>query len=193
MLALQFRKHPGGLSSMMFAFAALVIHRCGVSLPFYFIRLTSGIVIPVSSARLTLTPTLTRPLRIVTCLLSMVTMRRSRRKYVLTMVSGIYTRIRLAKIASSFFLLRCAVCLFYSTGIITYVYCHFACSVNMPDPDHIFSSCKYIAKRLFEINERGTYQDPSMLTPDKRTRQDEEIFQTARLVNCGWFGFGESR
>ena len=46
MLALQFRKHPGGLSSMMFAFAALVIHRCGVSLSFSSIRLTSGIVYP---------------------------------------------------------------------------------------------------------------------------------------------------
>ncbi|KAL9713581.1 hypothetical protein Ac2012v2_003192 [Leucoagaricus gongylophorus] len=47
----------------------------------------------------------------------------------------------------------------------------------------------YIAKRLFDINERGGYQDPSTLTPDKRAHQDEEIFQTARLVNCGWFGF----
>ena len=46
MLALQFRKHPGGLSFMMFAFAALVIHRYGVSLPFSSIRITSGIVCP---------------------------------------------------------------------------------------------------------------------------------------------------
>ncbi|KXN87397.1 Psi-producing oxygenase A [Leucoagaricus sp. SymC.cos] len=46
----------------------------------------------------------------------------------------------------------------------------------------------YIAKRLFEINERGTYVDPSTLTPDKRAAQDEELFQTARLINCGWFG-----
>ena len=136
MLALQFRKHPGGLSSLMFAFAALVIHRCGVSLPVSSMRL-SGVDVPVSSVHLTLTPTSTRLLPIVTCLLSMDIMRRSRRKYVLTMVSGTYTRIRLAKIASSFFLLRCAVFLFYSTGIITYVYCHFACSVSTFDPDHI--------------------------------------------------------
>ena len=102
------------------------------------IRLTSGIVVPVSSALLTLTPTLMRPLHIVTCLLSMATTRRSRRKYVLTMVSGTYTRIRLAKIASSFFLLRCVVSSFYSTGITTYVYCHFACFFNMLDPDHLF-------------------------------------------------------
>ncbi|EKM81762.1 hypothetical protein AGABI1DRAFT_90139 [Agaricus bisporus var. burnettii JB137-S8] len=46
----------------------------------------------------------------------------------------------------------------------------------------------YIAKKLYEINERGTYKDPANLTPDKRGDQDEEIFQTARLVNCGWFG-----
>ena len=137
MLALQFRKHPGGLSSLMFAFAALVIHRCGVSLPVSSMRL-SGVDVPVSSVHLTLTPTLTRLLPIVTCLLSMDIMRRSRRKYVLTMVSGTYTRIRLVKIASSFFLLRCVVSSFYSTGITTYVYCHFACFFNMLDPDHLF-------------------------------------------------------
>ena len=60
------------------------------------------------------------------------------------------------------------------------------------DHDPIFSFYKYIAKRLFEINERGTYQDPSTLTPDKCTQQDEEIFQTARLINCGWFIYSES-
>ncbi|KAJ7504371.1 linoleate diol synthase [Mycena galericulata] len=46
----------------------------------------------------------------------------------------------------------------------------------------------YIANRIFEINERGTYQDPKTLSKEKLLAQDEEIFQTARLVNCGWFG-----
>ena len=57
---------------------------------------------------------------------------------------------------------------------------------------HFFSFYKYITKRLFEINERGTYQDPSTLTPDKCTHQDEKIFQTACLINCGWFMHSES-
>jgi linoleate 10R-lipoxygenase len=53
---------------------------------------------------------------------------------------------------------------------------------------------QYIAERLLEINERGTWIDPSKLTsgdPKKNARlvdQEEEIFQTARLINCAWFG-----
>ncbi|KIJ55788.1 hypothetical protein M422DRAFT_152180 [Sphaerobolus stellatus SS14] len=52
----------------------------------------------------------------------------------------------------------------------------------------------YIAQKLLEINERGTWVDPATkLTGDdpkivkKRLAQDEEIFQTARLINCTWF------
>ncbi|KAJ7180686.1 linoleate diol synthase [Mycena filopes] len=46
----------------------------------------------------------------------------------------------------------------------------------------------YIANKIFEINERGTYQDPNKLSSDQLRAQDEELFQTARLCNCGWFG-----
>ncbi|KAJ7898460.1 linoleate diol synthase [Mycena leptocephala] len=46
----------------------------------------------------------------------------------------------------------------------------------------------YIAKKIFDINERGTYKDPKTLSGDELNAQDEEIFQTSRLVNCGWFG-----
>ncbi|KAF9006152.1 linoleate diol synthase [Cyathus striatus] len=51
----------------------------------------------------------------------------------------------------------------------------------------------YIAKKLLEINERGAYEDPSNLKSDdpaskaKLLAQEEEIFQTARLVNASWF------
>ncbi|KAI0792157.1 linoleate diol synthase [Abortiporus biennis] len=51
----------------------------------------------------------------------------------------------------------------------------------------------YIAKKLLEINERGTYIDPDSIPMDEPTRQaklfeqEEELFQTARLINCTWF------
>jgi len=47
----------------------------------------------------------------------------------------------------------------------------------------------YIARRLLEINERGTWVDPSTLPPNspQLLKQEEEIFQIARLCNCAWF------
>lgn len=51
----------------------------------------------------------------------------------------------------------------------------------------------YIARKLLAINERGTYVDPSTLRTDipaqknKLLAQEEELFQIARLINCGWF------
>jgi hypothetical protein len=47
----------------------------------------------------------------------------------------------------------------------------------------------FIAKKLFEINERGTYVEPATLAPgDPRlVAQEEEIFQLARLCNSAWF------
>ncbi|TBU62473.1 heme peroxidase [Dichomitus squalens] len=45
----------------------------------------------------------------------------------------------------------------------------------------------YIAEMLLKLNERGRWTDPPPTDPDARARQDEEIFQTARLVNCGNF------
>ena len=35
---------------------------------------------------------------------------------------------------------------------------------------------------LLSINERGYWKDPGALTPKERVAQDEEVFQTARLV-----------
>ncbi|KAF8906299.1 linoleate diol synthase [Gymnopilus junonius] len=52
----------------------------------------------------------------------------------------------------------------------------------------------YIADKLLEINERGTYINPTTVSPDdpkskaKLLQQEEEIFQISRLINCGWFG-----
>ncbi|CDO73377.1 hypothetical protein BN946_scf185013.g11 [Trametes cinnabarina] len=45
----------------------------------------------------------------------------------------------------------------------------------------------YIAERLLALNERGRWSDPPPEDKGKRALQDEEIFQIARLVNCGNF------
>ncbi|KAI0752622.1 heme peroxidase [Daedaleopsis nitida] len=45
----------------------------------------------------------------------------------------------------------------------------------------------YIADMLLRLNERGKWTNPPPEDPAARARQDEEIFQTARLVNCGNF------
>ncbi|KAJ7340010.1 heme peroxidase, partial [Mycena albidolilacea] len=45
----------------------------------------------------------------------------------------------------------------------------------------------YIADMLLKINERGRWTDPPSEDHKIRAQQDEDIFQTARLVNCGHF------
>ncbi|KAJ3844035.1 heme peroxidase [Lentinula raphanica] len=45
----------------------------------------------------------------------------------------------------------------------------------------------YIAEMLLKINERGTWSEPPPSDEKARARQDEEIFQTARLINGGHF------
>ena len=52
----------------------------------------------------------------------------------------------------------------------------------------------YIAETLLNINERGSWTASAdsapyfpTLSADKIAKQDEEIFQTARLINAGWF------
>ena len=53
---------------------------------------------------------------------------------------------------------------------------------------------QYIARKLLEINERNTYTDPDAIPVSDTARsakiatQDEDLFQTARLINCAWFG-----
>ncbi|KAI0654091.1 linoleate diol synthase [Cubamyces menziesii] len=51
----------------------------------------------------------------------------------------------------------------------------------------------YIARKLLQLNERGTYIDPDTVQDDphrheKLLAQEEDLFQTARLINCAWFG-----
>ncbi|KAG5648767.1 hypothetical protein DXG03_000115 [Asterophora parasitica] len=45
----------------------------------------------------------------------------------------------------------------------------------------------YIAEKILKVNERKLWSDPPPADADKRALQDEQIFQTAKLVNCGYF------
>ncbi|RDB17409.1 Psi-producing oxygenase A [Hypsizygus marmoreus] len=45
----------------------------------------------------------------------------------------------------------------------------------------------YIAEKILKINERQLWSDPPPDDAGKRALQDEQIFQTAKLINCGHF------
>ena len=47
---------------------------------------------------------------------------------------------------------------------------------------HMISSGQYIAEKLLKINERRSWSDPPPVDTAARANQDEQIFQTARLV-----------
>lgn len=47
---------------------------------------------------------------------------------------------------------------------------------------HMISSGQYIAEKILKINERGSWSDPPPADPAARNNQDEQIFQTAKLV-----------
>jgi hypothetical protein len=48
----------------------------------------------------------------------------------------------------------------------------------------LFNVLQYIAQMLLRINERGTWSDPPPTDASAFAKQDEEIFQIARLVKC---------
>ncbi|KAI6149466.1 heme peroxidase [Pisolithus tinctorius] len=142
----EFRKHPAGLSSLMFAFAALVIHsvfRTDHKRPE--INLTSGYV--------DLAPLYGN---------DQATQDKVRDKK----GRGLLHPDAFAE--DRLLLLPPAVCVL----------------LVLFNRNH-----NYIARRLLEINERGTWSDPSKESPHshKMLKQDEEIFQIARLCNCAWF------
>ncbi|KAK4334970.1 hypothetical protein RTBOTA2_003721 [Rhodotorula toruloides] len=45
----------------------------------------------------------------------------------------------------------------------------------------------WIAKKLVEVNENDVYQPWDQLDEDGKAKQDEDIFQKARMINCGHF------
>ncbi|KAG7444916.1 heme peroxidase [Guyanagaster necrorhizus] len=142
---MQFVKHPGGLSSLMFAFAALVIHTV-------FRTSHTDISINETSSYVDLAPLYGH---------NQGTQDKVR-KYdgYGKLHNDVFAEDRLM-------LLPPAVC------VLLVLFCR----------NH-----NYIAQKLYEINEHGIYVGPSELSEEDTRKQDEELFQTARLVNCGWFG-----
>ncbi|KAI6023916.1 hypothetical protein PISMIDRAFT_470487 [Pisolithus microcarpus 441] len=142
----EFRKHPAGLSSLMFSFAALVIHsvfRTDHKRPE--INLTSGYV--------DLAPLYGND-------------QATQDKIRVKDGRGLLHPDSFAE--DRLLLLPPAVCVL----------------LVLFNRNH-----NYIARRLLEINERGTWSDPSKESSHspKIIKQDEEIFQIARLCNCAWF------
>lgn len=45
----------------------------------------------------------------------------------------------------------------------------------------------YICEKLVEINEKGTFTNPPPTEQKAKDQQDEDLFQTARLINSGFF------
>jgi hypothetical protein len=81
---------------------------------------------------------------------------------------------------------------YWSCSVATITFVHFSSRVS-----DFLSWRQYIARKLFQINERGKYVDPAKLSSDipadktKLLEQEEELFQIARLINCGWFASGK--
>ncbi|PPQ76670.1 hypothetical protein CVT24_011915 [Panaeolus cyanescens] len=146
-----FVKHPGGLSSLMFSFAALVIHSV-------FRTSHRDVNINETSSYVDLAPLYGNSQKDQ----DKIRIKDGRGK----MFPDVFAEDRLL-------LLPPAVCAL----------------LVLFNRNH-----NYIAEKLLEINERGTYVDPASLTADdpatkkKLLDQEEDIFQTARLINCGWFG-----
>ncbi|GAA5897757.1 hypothetical protein JCM8208_000252 [Rhodotorula glutinis] len=51
----------------------------------------------------------------------------------------------------------------------------------------LFSRHHDIAKRLFDVNEQGRYAEWDSLDDEGKKRQEHDLFNTARNVNCGHF------
>jgi hypothetical protein len=142
----KFEKHPAGLSSMMFSFAALVIHSV-------FRTSHYDVNINETSSYVDLSPLYGHNQQAQ----DRVRVRDGRG----LLYPDVFAEDRLL-------LLPPAVCVILV----------------------LFSrNHNFIAKKLFEINERGTYQDPATLPAGGQLflAQEEEIFQLARLCNSAWF------
>ncbi|KAK0188989.1 linoleate diol synthase [Armillaria mellea] len=147
-----FVKHPGGLSSLMFAFACSRYTHVGATVPCVFRTSHTDVSINETSSYVDLAPLYGH---------NQETQDKVRNR------DGYGKLHKDAFAEDRLTLLPPAVCVLLV----------------------LFSrNHNYIAQKLFEVNEHGTFVDPSTLSQEDAREQDEELFQTARLVNCGWFG-----
>lgn len=152
---------------------------------------TSSILVVASSALPIMTSTSTKHRHMSIFRLCMDTIKPHRIKSVSEMAGVLSCLMLLLRIGFSYCLLQSALCWFCSVAIITLV------DLLLFGHAVLTHAWQYIAKKLFEINERGTYENPAKLKSDdpeskaKLLAQEEEIFQIARLINAGWFASGE--
>lgn len=78
-----------------------------------------------------------------------------------------------------------------STGALLILFCRNhnvrrVCSFSHWSSDNLYAH-QYIAEKLLKINEFGTFRSLSTLMLEHVEQQDDELFNRARLVNCGWF------
>ncbi|KAH7914862.1 heme peroxidase [Hygrophoropsis aurantiaca] len=143
----QFRPHPAGLSSLMFSFAALVIHSV-------FRTDHSNVNINLTSSYVDLAPLYGNDQK------TQDEVRIKNGRGMLHPDAFAEDRLLLLPPAS------CALLVLFNRN-------------------H-----NYIAQRILEINERGTWErNPESLPENspKRINQEDEIFNIARLCNCAWF------
>ncbi|KAI0322769.1 linoleate diol synthase, partial [Amylostereum chailletii] len=145
-----FVKHPAGLSSMMFSFAALVIHTV-------FRTSHENVNINETSSYVDLAPLYGSTVEASNKIRQLEGPNFGRG----LLYNDTFAEDRLL-------LLPPAVCVL----------------LVLFSRDH---NARYIAHKLLEINERDTWKDPKDLKPAELLSQDNEIFHTARLVNCAWF------
>ncbi|KAH8832679.1 linoleate diol synthase [Flagelloscypha sp. PMI_526] len=142
-----FKEHPAGLSSLMFAFAALVIHSV-------FRTRHENVIYNDTSSYVDLAPLYGS---------SQVEQNAIRNK-----------NLGLGYLYPDTFAESRLMLLPPATSILLILF----------NRNHNF-----ICDKLLAINERGNWTDPANFKSEtEKLAQDEEIFQTARLINCGWFG-----
>jgi hypothetical protein len=119
-----------------------------------------------------------------------VTTKRRSTSFACVMAEGFSFRIHLPRIVSCYFHPPSAFCLYCSIATTTYVVC-----LPTPFPRlliiHVFSTLLTNCLRLMSAPPTRTQMISPRSDPERQQKiaiQDEDIFQTARLINCSWFG-----
>lgn len=160
----KFVEHPGGISSLFFAFADLIIHSI-----FNTDSRSTGWTMNKASSYLDLSPLYGS---------SQETVDRLRRHDGTgRLLDDVFADSRLIYMPPAV----CALLIIFNRN-------HNVSLQPLLHPHCALASLslKYVAEKILSINERGNFKYPPLTDLDARA-QDEEIFQRARLVNTGYF------